>query len=82
MKTEVVSPEPEVDRPPNASQEKYSEIMKYQMKEMNSLRKARETSVFVYKFLELDPFNGELNVVACQGHCSYKKPHVSKKENN
>lgn len=56
--------------------------MKYQVKEMNSLRKARETSVFIYKFLELDPSNEELNLVACQGYCSYRKPHFSKKENN
>lgn len=54
--------------------------MKYQVKEMNSLRKARETSVFIYKFLELDPSNEELNLVACQGYCSYRKPHFSKRE--
>ena len=70
MKTEVVSPKSEMDRPPNASQEKLLEIMKYQMKEMSSLRKARQTRVFIYKFLRLDPSNGELNLVACQRHCS------------
>lgn len=55
--------------------------MKYQMKEMNSLRKARETSVFIYKFLELDPFN-EIKSGGLSGTLLLQKPHFSKRTIN
>ena len=46
------------------------------MKKLSGLRKAWQTSVFIYKFLGLEPSNGELNVdlVAYHLHCSYFIP--------
>lgn len=64
------------DGPRMALQGNLLAIMKQQMKKLSGLRKARQTSVFIYKFLGLDPSNGELNVdlVAYHLHCFYFIP--------